>query len=101
MPKVPKTHADFHYSVTMQTDDLTLLGCLRAISAEVQTVGNNRIPWGGTKQSDWIRDKNEVRFHFSEPAFRDAFISETERFLPRSLWRETSRSDSISAVPQS
>jgi len=43
------THKEYHYSVTVQTDDLALLFCLRALSQHAQATGCVRIPWGGNE----------------------------------------------------
>jgi hypothetical protein len=92
------SHIDYKYSITISTDDLAVVNCLRSLSQFSQKTGNNRIPWGGTKDKDWIRDNHRVKFHFSNPRYRDGFISEVERLLPRHLWNETSRSDNDPAV---
>jgi hypothetical protein len=101
MLPVPASHAAYHYSITVHTDDLALLGCLRALSAHVQTIGNSRIPWGGTKRTDWERDAHRATFRFSEPSIRDAFIHEAERLLPKGLWSVVSQNDADPASPQS
>jgi hypothetical protein len=98
---IPGSHADYHFSVTVQTDDLALLGCLRALSAHVQTVGNNRIPWGGTKETDWERDKHQATFHFSDPQIRESFLAEAQRLLPTGLWNVVSQNDADPASRQS
>jgi hypothetical protein len=94
-------HHDYHYSVTVHTDDLALLGCMRALSQHCQRTGNPRIPWGGTKQGDWEQTAHRATFHFSSPAYRSDFLAEAQRLLPAKLWQEVSMSDSDPAVPQS
>ena len=101
MLPVPTSHADYHFSITVHTDDLALLGCLRALSAHVQSIGNNRIPWGGTKETDWLRDNHQATFHFSDPGFRDSFVVEAERLLPKALWSVMSQDDADPASRQS
>ena len=58
-------HADYKFSVTVKSDDIAVVNCLRALSQYSQQKGNNRIPWGGTKDADWRRDDNTVTFHFT------------------------------------
>jgi hypothetical protein len=87
------THADHRYSITIRTDDLAVVNCLRALSKYCQKTGNNNIPWGGTKDRDWQRDRHEVTFRFSDPTFRSDYVSELHRLLPSSLWTEVRRSD--------
>jgi hypothetical protein len=60
-------HAEYHYSVSIKTDDEAVLNCVRALSQYAQRSGNPRIPWGGTKKEDWKRDDHCVTFHFSKP----------------------------------
>ena len=69
-------HADYRFSVTIHSDDLAAVGCLRPLSQFSQEKGNNRIPWGGTKDSDWRRDGNEGTFRFSDASYREKFLAE-------------------------
>jgi hypothetical protein len=94
-------HTDYRFSITVQTDDRAVVNCLRALSQISQLEGNVRIPWGGTKDSDWDRDGHSVTFRFTSRAYRDGFIEVSERVLRPGLWREVSRSDSNPASPQS
>ncbi len=94
------THRDFHYSVTIQTDDLALLGCLRALSQHAQSTGNARIPWGGTKRQDWERDAHRATFQFTSTTFRADFLRHARRLLPEKMWRVTAESDNDPATPQ-
>ena len=94
-------HAQFHYSVTVETDDEAVLHCLRALSQDAQATENKRIPWGGTKKQDWERNKHCVKFHFSKPDYRKTFTREAERLLPTDLWKKVAESDSDPAMPQS
>jgi len=84
---------DYKFSVTIHTDDLAIVNCLRALSEYSQKTGNNRIPWGGTKDQDWKREGHTVTFRFSQPSYREGFIKELERLLPKALWAERKRSD--------
>jgi hypothetical protein len=84
---------DYKFSVTIHTDDLAVVNCLRALSQYSQKTENNRIPWGGTKDRDWKQDGHTVTFRFSQPSYREGFIKEIERLLPRTLLVERKRSD--------
>ena len=94
------THKEYHYSVTIHTDDLALLGCLRALSMHAQSSGNARIPWGGTKRQDWQLRNHHVTFHFSSATYRDDFLGHSRRLLPQNLWRVTAQRDDDPAKPQ-
>jgi len=84
---------DYKFSITIHSDDLAVVNCLRALSQYSQKTGNNRIPWGGTKDNDWKQNSNSVTFRFSQPEYREGFITELRRLLPDNLWVERSRSD--------
>lgn len=86
-------HKDYVYSITVHSDDLAVINCLRALSQFSQKTGNNRIPWGGTKDADWMRDGNHVTFHFTYPEYREGFKSEVERLLPKGCCSFTKESD--------
>lgn len=87
------THADHKFSITMHSDDLAVINCLRALSKYSQKTGNNNIPWSRTTDRDWERNAHEVTFHFSDPTYREGFVSEVKRLLSQNLWKEVHRSD--------
>lgn len=93
------THLNHKFSVTVQSHDLALVNCFRALSKFSQKTGNNNIPWGGTKDKDWMTDGHKVTFHFSDPGYREGFVSELNRLLPQQLWFEVGRSDNDPAQP--
>ena len=92
------THSDHHYSITVQTPDLAILYCLRALADYAQKTGNTRITWGGTKKEDWMRNNQTVKFHFSQPAYRDDFVEEAIRVLPDGSWSNVRQDDNDPAV---
>lgn len=94
-------HDKYHYSIKIKTDDEAVLQCLRALSLYAQSTGNNRIPWGGTKKGDWERDNHRVTFHFSTPKYREKFLEEVFRLLPKKLWDKIDEKDNDPAIPQS
>lgn len=93
-------HTMYRYSITIKTDDLAVLHCMRALSAYAQLMGNTRIPWGGTKKEDWERDDNHITFHFSKSEYRESFIEEISRLLPKGSWEKISQSNDDPAKPQ-
>ena len=92
-------HADYKYSITIKTNDLAIVNCLRSLSQYSQKTGNNRITWGNTKESDWKRDNNKVTFRFTSPEYREFFQKEINRLLPNELWVEFARNDTDPATP--
>ena len=94
-------HSSYRYSAVVQSDDLAIVNCLRALSQYSQRSGNNRIPWGGTKDSDWERDGRRVTFRFTSEEYRCGFLAQIERLLPSNLLKIIDTSDDDSATPQS
>lgn len=92
-------HSKYKFSVTIHTDDLAVVNCLRALSQYSQKTGNNRITWGNTKDADWQAANHKVTFRFTSPEYRDYYLSEIQRLLPPQLWQEVVRSDNDPAKP--
>ena len=92
-------HYKYKYSITIHTDDLAVVNCLRALSQYSQKSGNNRITWGNTKDADWKAANHRVTFRFTLPEYRDGYLYELKRLLPSELWKEVRRSDSDPARP--
>ncbi|HEY7327883.1 MAG TPA: hypothetical protein VH592_09600 [Gemmataceae bacterium] len=93
-------HAKYHFSVTVHTDDITILNCLRAITQVSQKKGDVRIPSGGTKKSDWERNNHQVTFRFTSETYRKIFKDEAKRVLLAGSWRVVRSSDDDPATPQ-
>lgn len=93
------THKDHHYSITFHSEDLALVGCLRALSQHCQTTGNARITWGNTSKEDWRRNGKMVTFHFSDPEYRSNLVREAARLLPIGLYRVVAQQDDDPAIP--
>ena len=93
-------HSEYHYSVTIKTDDEGIVSCLRALSQYTQLTGNKRIPWGGTGKSNWVRDGRCVTFFFSEPEYRRIFIKEISRLLPKALLEKIKEDDNKIPIRQ-
>ena len=94
------THADHHFSVTVKTDDVAVLHCLRALADYAQETGNKRIAWGGTTKDEWERSRHAVSFHFSHPTYRASFLREASRLFPAGLWQNVGEHDGDPAKPR-
>ena len=93
-------HASYRFSVTLKSDDLAVIHCLRALSEHCTKRGNVRIPWGGTKEEDWERKDHQVTFHFSSLGYRKDFIEQSQRLLA-DHWQLIGTNDNDPARPQS
>lgn len=87
-------HKDYKFSITVHSDDLAVVNCLRSLSQFSKKTGNNRIPWGGTKDSDWESENHHVTFRFTSSDYREGFKSEVRRLLPNNCCTFTEESDS-------
>ena len=99
-PIMAGAHVEFHFSVTIHSDDLALVGCLRSLSQHAQATGNARIPWGGTKRADWEQARHHVTFRFTSPTYREDFLRHARRLLPNDLFHVTAQRDDDPASPQ-
>ena len=93
-------HSTYRFSVAVRSDDLAVVNCLRSLAQFSQKTGNNRLPWGGTKDDDWKRDGNTVTFRFTSPSYRNGFLAEARRLLPVDLWHVAGERDDDPARPQ-
>ncbi|MFZ5450705.1 MAG: hypothetical protein ACOZF2_02350 [Thermodesulfobacteriota bacterium] len=92
-------HHNYKYSVTIQTDDLAVVYCLRSLSEYSQKTKNKRISWGNTKDKDWEKANHCVTFRFTSKEYRERFLTEVKRLLPDNLWLESGSSDNDPAKP--
>ncbi len=92
-------HEKYHFSATCHTNDTAVLHCLRALCQYAEQGKHPQIGWGGTKQSIWKKSKGEFTVRFTHPVFRDTFLKEAERLLPK-LWTLVKTHDGDPASPQ-
>jgi hypothetical protein len=92
-------NSDHRFSVTVHSDDLAVIGCLRALAKFAHATGNNNIPWGNTKDSHWKAAGNRVTFHFTSPVYRKNFADHAGRLLLQDSWALETQSDNDPARP--
>jgi hypothetical protein len=88
------------FSITCHTDDLAIVHCLRSLCEFAEEDGLPQIGWGGTKRSNWESDNHQITLRFTNPRYREAFINEARRLLPKGSWSEVRRSDNDPAHRQ-
>ncbi|SRR5713101_7632972 len=93
-------HAKHRFSITVHSDDLAVVYCLRALAKFSQKTGNNQIPWGGTTDDAWRGAQHNVTFRFDSPEYRSDFLNEATRLLDTSRWTTVSASDTDPATPR-
>lgn len=88
------------YSITIHTDDLAVVHCLRAICEYAEVGVKPQIGWGGTKRRDWEKAGNIITLRFSSPEYRNNFVQTVARLLPQTAWHEVRRNDDDPAQRQ-
>jgi hypothetical protein len=92
-------HSLFRFSATCRTDDPAVLRCLRSLCQFAEEHRMPQIGWGGTGTSEWQKKSGSVTFRFTDPRFRELFLSEGERLLA-GHWKLVGTSDNDPASPQ-
>lgn len=91
-------HKDHKFSITIHTNDIAILYCLRALADYAQKTGNTRITWGGTTKNNWKKNNNTVTFRFTKSGYWVDFNEEAKRVLPTNSWEQRGESDNDPAV---
>jgi hypothetical protein len=97
MPNI--NYKEFKHSVTIQSDDLHLVSCLRGLAWHCQETVSRQVAWGGTKKPDWQNNSHQITFHFNRVWYRENFLKHAERLFP-SGWQKVSESNNDPATPQ-
>lgn len=92
-------HARYHFSITVQTDDVAVLHCLRALCQHWAGGQYPQMGWGGSDQGTWKSSNGKVVLRFATAAGRTSFVSDARRLLGQH-WLEVSRSDTDPASPR-
>jgi hypothetical protein len=88
------------FSITCHTDDLAVVHCLRALCQFAERDCRPQIAWGGTGEDAWRHAGKQITLRFTSLSYRDRFVGEANRLLPKSSWREAARSDNDPAMRQ-
>jgi hypothetical protein len=86
-------HKDYIFSVTIHSDELSLISSMRGLAWHCQFDGNKQIAWGNIKEKDWASAGHKATFHFSRQNFRDNFICEEQKFFREGLWSVANKSN--------
>jgi len=92
-------HSKYHYSITCDTSDATVLHCLRSIAQYIEQSEYPQISWGGTTRASWKKNNNQFTLRFTDPSYRSKFVNESNRLLA-GHWSLISTSDNDPASPQ-
>jgi len=100
MAEFDADYARCRFSITCHSDDLAVVHCLRALCEFAERSVLGQIAWGGTGAEAWRAHGNRITPRFSDPAFRDAFVTAATDVLQPGLWAEVQRSDNDPAKRQ-
>jgi glycyl-tRNA synthetase alpha subunit len=85
-------NADYHYSITVHTDNLAILYCLRALSMYAQRTGNLYKPWKKASKDSWEQQHHDVPLHFTSAQFRQDFEQAANEILA-GRWSKVGEND--------
>ena len=77
---------EYRFSVTLHTNDLAVVYCMRALADYCQKTENTRKAWGGTGNKHW-QERKRVTFRFTTESYRAEFLREVRRLLCGKLWK--------------
>ena len=79
-------YRNFRFSITVQTDDRKLIGCLSAVAHVCQPENPRQIHIEGQKGGNWERNGHHAIFHFSRAKHLQKFII-TARKMYGDTWK--------------
>ena len=83
----------YHFSLTLQTTDAAILGCLRSLAHHTAGGPRPQISWGGTKEPEWKRNGGKVVLRFTSADRRTRFLAEANRVIVQGFWTKLSQRD--------
>jgi hypothetical protein len=92
-------HEHFHFSVTIQSEELFMVSAMRRLAWQCQPQLNRQIAAAGTNNDQWARNQGRATFYFTSTANRTEFLRELSRILPTG-WEKISRDNKTTAPRQ-
>ena len=92
--------AHFHFSVSIQSEELFMLSAMRGLAWECQPQINRQIAVAAASNDQWKRDQGEATFYFTSTSNRTEFLRELN-LLFRTGWEKTNLDDKKTAPRQS
>jgi len=69
------------FRLTIHTDDIAVLHCLRGLANYCQETGNKNSVVRGTGNDAWMANGHRVTFNFDASAYGEKFVQEGNRLL--------------------
>jgi hypothetical protein len=92
-------HEHFHFSVTIQSEELFMVSAMRRLAWQCQPQINRRIAAAGTGNDLWKRNQGRATFYFTSTANRTEFLGELSRIFPTG-WEKISHDEKRTAPRQ-
>jgi hypothetical protein len=92
-------HEHFHFSVTIQSEELFMVSAMRRLAWQCQPQINRRIAAAGTGNDQWKRNQGRATFYFTSTANRTEFLGELSRIFPTG-WDKISHDEKKTAPRQ-
>ena len=92
-------HEHFHFSVTIQSEELFMVSAMRRLAWQCQPQINRRIAAAGTGNDQWKRNQGRATFYFTSTANRTEFLGELSRIFPTG-WEKISHDEKRMAPRQ-
>jgi hypothetical protein len=70
-------HEHFHFSVTVQSEELFMVSAMRRLAWQCQPQINRQIAAAGTGNDNWKHNQGNATFYFTSAANRREFLKET------------------------
>lgn len=78
---ISEPHAQFPFSLTVETQDRAVLFCLRGLCANVEQDADWATALAEASVDAWTKAEGCVTFRFSAPRHRSAFLGDATRLL--------------------
>jgi hypothetical protein len=75
-------HEHFHFSVTVQSEELFMVSAMRRLAWQCQPQINRQIAVAGASNDKWKHNQGNATFYFTSAANRREFLKETALIFP-------------------
>jgi hypothetical protein len=86
----------FHFSVSIQSEELFMLAAMRGLAWQCQPQINRQIAVAAASNDQWKRNQGEAAFYFTSTSNRTEFLREL-KLLFRTGWEKTNRDNKKTA----
>jgi hypothetical protein len=92
-------HEHFHFSVTVQSEELFMVSAMRRLAWQSQPQINRQIAAAGAGNDQWKHNQGKATFYFTSAANRREFLIEISLLFPTG-WEKISHDEKRAAPRQ-